>query len=486
MSKGLPQVKVTSILRWWVLCVLALVIHQAALAEDLLIKGGTVVTGEGSRVVDLRVRGERIFEIGNLEPTPADQEIIDATNMLVLPGGIDSHVHLVAEPGPDTFVDDFTSGSRAALAGGITTLGLMAFPLDAELPLTTLQREKKTIEAQALADVFVHVTIFDLSNAAIDQLPELASSGQPSVKVFMPYPQFESQVTGFMRLLAAARDAGVVVAIHCEDYATVNHAADELTKLSHTSLAYYAESRPAVAEEIATHRAVGMAEATGATIYIVHLSTEGALSATKDSRKPGQVFVETRPLYLHLTAEQYTRKDRGLFVGMPPLRSMSDQNALWEGLANGVIDTIATDHAPWMRTQKLDSKQTITLFRAGVNNLQVMLPMLFSEGVNKGRLSLERFVEVTSTNPAKIFGLYPRKGTIAVGSDADIVLWNPDKVHEIADADVLSNAGFSIYSGTEVMGWPEVTIRRGEIVFRNGRVSAAPGSGKLTSRSPMD
>ncbi len=475
-----------SILRCVGLSILALAIHQVALGENLLIKGGTVVTAEGSRVVDVRIRGERIFEIGNLEPTPTDQQIIDATNMLVLPGGIDSHVHLVAEPGPNTFVDDFTSGSRAALAGGITTLGHMAFPIDGELPLATLQREKKAIEAQVLADVFVHLTIFDLSNAAIDQLPELASLGQPSVKVFMPFPQFESQVTGFMQLLTAAKDAGVVVAIHCEDFATVNHVADELTKLGHTSLAYYADSRPAIAEEIATHRAVGMAEVTGATIYIVHLSAEGALSATEASRNSGQVFVETRPLYLHLTAEQYARTDRGLFVGMPPLRSMSDQNALWEGLANGTIDTIATDHAPWMRTQKLDSNQTIAVFRAGVNNLQVMLPMLFSEGVNKGRLSIERFVEVTSTNPAKIFGMYPRKGTIAVGSDADIALWDPDEVHEIADADVLSNAGFSIYSGTEVVGWPKVTIRRGEVVFRNGRVLATPGSGKLVSRSPMN
>ena len=194
-----------SILRCVGLSILALAIHQVALGENLLIKGGTVVTAEGSRVVDVRIRDERIFEIGNLEPTPTDQQIIDATNMLVLPGGIDSHVHLVAEPGPNTFVDDFTSGSRAALAGGITTLGHMAFPIDGELPLATLQREKKAIEAQVLADVFVHLTIFDLSNAAIDQLPELASLGQPSVKVFMPFPQFESQVTGFMQLLAAAK-----------------------------------------------------------------------------------------------------------------------------------------------------------------------------------------------------------------------------------------------------------------------------------------
>ena len=158
---------------------------------------------------------------------------------------------------------------------------------------------------------------------------------------------------------------------------------------------------------------------------------------------------------------------------------------MWEGLASGTIDTIATDHAPYSRAQKLDPRQSITVFRAGVNNLQVMLPMLFSKGVQQGRLSLERFVEVTSTNTAKIFGMYPRKGTIAVGSDADIVLWNPDEVHVIRDDDVLSNAGFSIYSGTEVQGWPVTTIRRGEVVFENGSISAAPGSGKLISRSAL-
>ena len=301
----------------------------------------------------------------------------------------------LAEPNDNTWIDNFTTGSEAALVGGITTLGLMAFPNPNELPMDTLSREQKAIEAQALVDLFIHVAVVDAAEAVVDQLQELASAGQPSIKIFMPYPPFEAQLAGFTRVFSAARQAGMVITIHCEDLPTINRVTEELTKQGNTSLAYYAESRPTEAEEIATHRAIEMANATRATIYIVHLSSKSALLAAESARDTGRVFIETRPLYLHLTNAQYEREDRGLFVGMPPLRPKADQDALWEGLASGTIDTIATDHAPYSRAQKLDPKQSITFFRAGVNNLQVMLPMLFSKGVQQGRLSLERFVEVT-------------------------------------------------------------------------------------------
>ncbi len=473
---------VTVLVRSWGLIIL--LAAQGVLADDLLIIGGTVVNETGPARADVRIRDEQIVDIGQLARKPGDREVIDATGKLLLPGGIDAHVHLVGEPNADSFADDFISGSRAALAGGITTLGQMGRPDPDELPLTTLQRWRTFINKQTIADVFVHTTIVNPNDATIAQLPDLAAAGQPSIKVFMPFPFFEDNATGFLNLLNAARDAGVVVAIHCEDLTTIEHVSRLLEARQQTSLAYYAQSRPAIAEEIATHRAVGMAEGTGATIYIVHLSSAAAHAATQKPRAPGRVFVETRPLYLHLTDERLARPDRGLYIGMPPLRSALDQASLWEGLANGTIDTIATDHAPWLREQKLDPRQTIRLFRAGVNNLQVMLPMLFSEGVNKDRLSLERFVAVTATNPARIFGLYPKKGTVAVGSDADIVIWDPSTKRTIRDEDVLSNTGFSIYAGTQVTGWPEITIRRGEVVYQDGKVTGVAGSGRLVDRTP--
>jgi dihydropyrimidinase len=195
------------------------------------------------------------------------------------------------------------------------------------------------------------------------------------------------------------------------------------------------------------------------------------------------VYVETRPIYLHLTRERFDGPDRGLFVGQPPLREQRDQDALWAGLANGSIQVVGTDHVAYTREGKLDPSQTIARHRAGLNNLQVVRPMLYSEGVVRGRLTAERFVAVTATNPARLFGLYPAKGVIAVGSDADIVLWDADETRTIRDEDMLSGAGFSVYSGWSVTGWPTMTIRRGEVVFENGRIVAAPGSGRLLRRS---
>jgi len=452
-------------------------------AESLLIRGGTVVNAAASERSDIRIRGERIVELGRLQARPGER-VIDAAGMLVLPGGIDAHVHLVDKVAQDTFVDDFTSGTRAALAGGITTVGGMLFPQAGELPMQTLNRLSPSIAAQTLADVFVHTTVLEPSSEARAQVVELVEAGQPSIKVFMPLPQFEAGLDEYMQLLSAAADAGAVVAIHCEDLATVNYVAAELRARGHTTLAHYADSRPVLAERVATQRAVAMAEATGATIYVVHLSAEQALAAAASSG--ANVFVETRPLYLHLTDDVYRREDRGLYVGMPPIRSAADQAAMWQGLADGSIDTVATDHAPYTREQKLDPRQTIERFRAGVNNLQVMLPMLFSEGVNTGRLSVERFVEVTAANPAKIFGLYPRKGVIQVDADADVVVWDPADNRVVEDAHTLSNAGFSVYAGTAVTGWPRLTIRRGQVVYENGRVTAEPGSGRLLRREAFE
>ena len=189
--------------------------------------------------------------------------------------------------------------------------------------------------------------------------------------------------------------------------------------------------------------------------------------------------METRPIYLHLTRDRFDGATPGLYIGQPPLRTQRDQDVLWQGIARGTIHVVASDHVAYTHEQKLDPAQTVATHRAGMSNLQVMLPMIYSDGVQTGRITLERFVAVTSTNAAKLFGLYPRKGTIAVGSDADLVLWDPEKTREIRDEDMLSRSGYSVHAGREVTGWPMMTIRRGEIVYRDGEVLGAPGSGEL-------
>jgi dihydropyrimidinase len=240
-----------------------------------------------------------------------------------------------------------------------------------------------------------------------------------------------------------------------------------------------------VAEVAATAQAVALCESTGAPMYAVHLSSERALDVCRSARAAGAPFyVETRPLFLHLTEERMRGPDAALFVGQPPLRGASDVEAMWSGIMDGSIDVLATDHAPRTREQKLDPDLSVTRVRPGVSNLQFMLPMYFSEGVVKRGLPLERFVATTSTNAARIFGLYPRKGAIRPGSDADVLVWDPAHTAPVRGEADLSRSDYSVYQGWEVTGWPRLVLRRGEIVWENGELRAGPGTGSLVARAP--
>ena len=449
--------------------------------REIIIRGGEVFTDGALRTADIRIVGATIAEIGaGLEARGADTEEIDANGLQVLPGGIDPHVHLGG-----IRVDDYTSGSRAALAGGITTISNFVGVADGETPAETLARALPEIEAQSIADVIFHPIVSDPASADTESLAALVDAGQTTIKVFMVRPTFDSRAPGFVNTMHAARETGVLMMMHCEDAAIVQITAERMVAEGRGSLAYFADARPVEAEEAATQRAVAMAEATGVPMYIVHLSSERALRVAEAAQQRGlPVYVETRPIYLHLTRERFDGPTPGLYIGQPPLREQSDLDALWDGIARGTVHVVATDHVAYTREQKLDPAQNVAQHRAGMSNLQVMLPMLYSDGVNEGRISLERFVEVTSSNPARLFGLYPRKGTIAVGSDADLVLWNPNETRPIRNEDMFSGSGYSIHAGREVTGWPQLTIRRGEITYRDGEILGTAGSGELVRREP--
>lgn len=238
-----------------------------------------------------------------------------------------------------------------------------------------------------------------------------------------------------------------------------------------------------IAEVAATRQAASLCEYTKAPMHVVHLSCARALGAVREARRNGApMTAETRPLYLHLTEESMQGPDAPLFVGQPPLRSRADVEAMWRGIIDGDIDFLATDHAPWTRTQKMDPAITVSRVRPGVSNLQFMLPMYYSEGVRDRKMPLTRFVETTSTAAARRFGLFPRKGAIEVGSDADVVVWDPDLTRTVRAEDDLSNADYTVFEGRRVTGWPQITIRRGEVVFENEKVIGAPGSGALAPR----
>ena len=452
---------------------------------ELAIRGGLV--GSAGVAVDLGIDQGTIVQIGG--EFEAQREI-DARGKLVLPGGVDAHVHLsnpARREGEPAWVDDFTSGSAAALAGGITTVGNMSFPLPDELPLATLERETALASAQAIADVFLHPVLGSASSSLLEQLPRLPEHGCTSIKIFLPNPRFDAAVGAFLQAIRIAGASGLISMLHCEDQALIDHATGQLIEAGQTSLRHYGASRPVVAEVVATQRAVAFAEATGSPVYIVHLSSQRALEVCVDARARGlPVYVETRPLYLHLTEERLLEAECGRYVGQPPLRTAADVSALWAGLASGAISTVCTDHAPWSLAAKLDPALSVSNLRPGVENLQLMLPMLYSEGVRQGRISLAQFVSVISTNAARLFGLYPRKGTIAVGSDADVVVLDPELTRTVTASMLHSNADYSVYEGWQVTGWPAVTIRRGSVVFTDGQVSGAPGSGRVLDCAPTD
>lgn len=449
-----------------------------AQTPDLLIQGGRVVNADGVRQVDVRIRGEKIAEVGpGLRSTGATR-VVDARGKLVMPGGVDPHTHI-----DGSFADDLESGSRAALAGGITSVGTFAFARSGETVLDAIGRMQAQAATQTIADLFLHGIAWPPTAEFRSGLDGMAAAGHPSSKLFMPMPDFHAQLSDVIGMLEAASAAGVVCMAHCEDPALLAAAVRRLTAAGRTSLAHYAESRPEIAEVAATELAVALCESTGAPIYVVHLSSARALAVCHAARRRGLPFyVETRPLYLHYTADKLAGPDGPLFVGQPPLRAREDSDALWAGLADGTIDVLATDHAPWTRAQKLDPALSISNLRPGMSDLQAMLPIYYSEGVRKRGLSLERFVATTSTNPARIFGLYPQKGVIREGSDADLAIWDPEARWTVRAADDHSRADYSVYEGWEVTGRPVMTIRRGEVVAEAGRVGAVPGSGRVITR----
>jgi dihydropyrimidinase len=355
----------------------------------------------------------------------------------------------------------------------------MSFPARGETPLGTLRREERLAEGQAIADVFLHPVVSAVTPDVLTEIPRLPDAGCTSIKIFMIGGEFDAQIEGYVRAVALAGTSGLLTLIHCEDHALIETARARLKEEGRTALRYYPDLAPVISEVAATQRAVAIAEATGAPIYIVHLSSQRALGVCAEAQAHGlPVYVETRPLYLHLTSERFEEEDAGKYVGQPPLREPSDVAALWAGLRQGTIHTVCSDHAPYALADKLDPAHTVAALRAGVENLQLLRPMLYSEGVRTGRISLARFVQLTASNAARLFGL-ERKGRIAPGYDADLVLFDPNVTRTVDNAMLKSKVDYSVYEGWEITGWPVMTISRGEIVFQDGEVVAEPGRGQI-------
>ena len=456
--------------------------------HDLVVRGGQVITAGGQGAADVGVTAGRVAQLGG---EMRGRQELDARGALVLPGGVDMHVHLSqppAEPGEPAWVDDFASGSAAAIAGGITTIGNMTFPPEGQTMRQALDTDDAAASAASAVDYVLHPVLAVPTPEALAELPGLAADGFRTLKIFMVMDEFEAHAAGMVDAIRAAGRLGMLTLLHCEDAALVRFAGEQLVASGQGGLDFYADSRPVHAERAAIQRAVAICEATGSPVCIMHLSSAEALSAARAGRSRGlPVFVEARPMYLHLTSEWLRGPDAGAYVGAPPLREAADVAALWAGLADGSVHTIGSDHAPWSKDAKVDPGLDVTTARQGVSDLETALPMLMSAGVLEGRLSLERFAALTSAGPARLYGLYPRKGTIAVGSDADLTIWDPQQTRTVDGSAHYSRAGYSVYDGQQVRGWPRFVVSRGDVVLQDGQVTAAPGRGqRLRMETPTE
>ena len=453
---------------------------------DCVIRGGLLAMASGSHPADIGIAGETISAIGKDLP-PAEREI-DARGLVVVPGAIDVHTHLDQpfEATGLTTADDFESGTRAAAAGGITTLVNFAFQSPGDSLRVTAERHLARAAGKAHIDYGAHLTINDASVAGLlDEIAALADEGFASVKAFTVTDAYGLRDAELLRLMRRCAELGILVNVHAEDNALVERLTNDLLARGQTGVQHLPASRPPAAEAIATARAAGYAREMGCAVYFVHLSSRAALDAVRLARADGaEVYVETRPTYLYLDESRYALPDNAgaKFVCMPPLRSLDDQEAIWEGLRREEIQTYATDHSPWRLAQKMQPGLPFPEIPAGIANLQSAVGLLYSEGVRRGRLSLEQFVALTATNPAKLFGLWPRKGVLAIGADADVVLIDPKRKITLSAAGLESRAGYEPYEGFECVGWPVTTIARGEVIYRDGTIVSTAGRGRFLRR----
>jgi len=448
---------------------------------DLIIRNGTVVTAGEVYQADVGIEAGKVKHIGQ-GLGPAAREI-DAKGKYLFPGGIDVHTHVDVTLMGQRTADDFYSGTVAAACGGVTTIVDYAFPERGQSIHGTIEAWQQKAQGKAVIDYGLHPAIFEPTPKIIDEMADAVADGYTSFKLFMiGIARFDELAPQYLQVIAQAGRLGALTNIHAEDQCLLSFLSEQLTAAGKLGVRHFADSRPREAEGLAVQRAITMARYAEAPIYFVHLSCEESLAPIREARARGQiVYGETRPLYLHLSRERFEEPDGERYVGWPPLREASQMQAIWDGLRTDNLQTVATDHVAWNLSQKKAGK-TVDELLPGMSNLETLLPMLYSEGVGKGRISLNRFVEVISTNPAKLFGLYPQKGTIAVGADADILVFDPQKEVTIQHKDMHSRADYELYEGFQVTGWPVLTLSRGEVIVDNGKVLGQAGRGHLLKR----
>jgi len=451
---------------------------------DRVIKGGTLVTAGGSFQTDLAIQGEKIKALGrNLE----GKIDVDAHGLLVLPGGIDPHVHLEMPTATTRTSEDWSSGTMAAAFGGTTTVIDFVEPAKGQTLLDAFEQRRSEAHDSASVDYGLHMTLTQADENTLSQIPQAAAAGLTSFKLYTTYPGFMLSDHELLQALNGIQKAGGLALVHCENDAIIQQRTAELLASRHTHPRYHAMSRPAEAEVEAIHRVITLASLTRTPLYVVHISTAGGAAAVRQARAERQVvYGETCPQYLLLDASRMAVEDHRAAASLicsPPLRTPDDSAGLWRGLSDGTLQTIGTDHCAFNLLEQKDMGLDCFLnVPGGLPSIEARLSLIYSAGVCTGRLDLADWVAACCTNPAHIFGLYPRKGTLMPGADADIVLFDPQKSITLTKSFLHEQVDYTPYEGIKVTGWPVATFLRGQpLVFEEKLVH--PGkSGRYLPR----
>ena len=458
---------------------------------DAIIYGGTVITASDRISCDIGIRNGVVVSLGHDLGT-ADNKI-NATGLWVMPGGIDSHVH-IAQPSGDGIVmaDTFETATRSAVLGGTTTV--MPFVLqqkDSSLRHVVEDYHQKA-KGECYTDTSFHLIINEPSESVLGQeLPALVEDGYTSFKIFMTYEGLALNDREILEVLDTAKGCGALVMVHCESYDAIRFMTEKLERMGKTAPRYHATSRPKLVEREATHRAIAHAELVDVPIMIVHVSNREAMEQIRWAQQRGmKILAETCTQYLVLTEADMEGigMEGAKYVCSPPPRDVESQEACWEGLQTGVFNVFSSDHCPFRYEDKAGklTPKSRTSFRwvpNGIPGVCARLPILFSEGVMKGRITPEQFVAVTSANHARTYGLYPRKGTIAIGADADITLWDPERKVTLTHDMIKDGADYTPYEGMNLKGWPVLTMVRGRVMVKDGTLVGDKGHGIYLPRN---
>ena len=453
---------------------------------DLVIRNGTVVTAADRARCDVGIKDGRIVALG--ESLPSGGREIDASGRLVLPGGVDSHCHIEQRSSTGILcADDFYTATVSAAFGGTTTVIPFAAQHRGQSLRQVVQDYHVAAGPKAVIDYAFHLIISDPTEQVLGQeLPALIRDGYTSFKVYMTYDRLKIDDRQMLDILAVARKEGAMVMVHAENHEMIKWLTDRLLARGLTAPRFHAVSHARLAEGEATGRAIALAELVDVPLLIVHVSGSDAIDAIRSAQTRGlKVYGETCPQYLFLTAADIDKPgvEGAKFCCSPPPRDEAAQEAVWRGVANGTFQVFSSDHAPYRfdGSGKLPKgeKTTFKEIANGVPGIELRLPLLFSEGVGKGRIDLHTFVALTATNHAKLYGLHPRKGTIAVGADADLAIWDPDREVLVTGEMIHDAAGYTPYEGRRLTGWPVTVLSRGRIVVEDGKLTAERGSGRF-------